>query len=77
MSVINKELYDALILAKVPEDKAAAAARPLGDMSQLKADISDLKVDVADLKARMTSVERLLWGVLLGIIALFLKSFLG
>ena len=77
MAVINKELYDALILAKVPEDKASAAAQPLGDISQLKDDVSDLKVDMADVKARLANVERLQWGILLGIIGLFVKSFLG
>jgi phage protein D len=77
MSVINKELYDALILAKVPEEKAAAAARPLGDISQLKDDVSDLKVDIADVKARLSNVERLQWVVILGIVGLLIKSFLG
>lgn len=62
MSVINKELYDALLLAKVPEEKAAAAARPLtksieGDISQLKKDVYDIKVDMAGIRSELVIIR--------------------
>ena len=74
MSLINKELYDALILAKVPEEMAAAAAQP--DLS-VKDDISQINLRLASVEARLAVAEKLQWGILLGIIGLFIKSFLG
>ena len=67
MSVINKELYDALIEAKVSEEKATAAA------------VSDLSVKegIADIKARLAIAEKLQWGILLGVIGLLIKSFVS
>ena len=47
MSMINKELYDALLEANVSDEKATAAARSL---------VSG-KEDTADLKVRLASVE--------------------
>ena len=67
MAVINKELYDALREANVSDEKATAAA---------KSD-TEAKEDIADIKARLALVEKLQWGILLGIIGLFVKSFLG
>ena len=67
MSVINKELYDALIEAKVSDEKATAAA---------KSDTS-VKEDIADIKARLSVAEKLQWGILLGVIGLIIKSFIG
>ena len=64
MSVINKELYDALREANVSDEKATAAAA------------SNTQADIADIKARLSVVEKLQWGILLGIIGLFIKSFL-
>ena len=44
MSVMNVELYDALVAAGTPEDKARAAASSVGDINQLvtKSDIGAL-----------------------------------
>ena len=89
MSVINKELYDALIIANVPEDKATAAAQSINqgfkaetmdlksDISQVKSDISTIKVAMADVKARLALAEKLQWGILLGVAGLVIKSFVG
>ena len=67
MAVINKELYDALREANVSDEKATAAS---------KSD-TEAKEDIADIKARLALVEKLQWSILLGIIGLFVKSFLG
>lgn len=67
MSTINKELYDALIEAKVSDEKATAAA---------SSDVS-VKEDIADIKARLAVVERLQWAILLGVVGLIIKSFIA
>jgi len=67
MSVINKELYDALIEAKVSDEKATAAA---------KSEVS-VKEDIADIKARLAVAEKLQWGILLGVVGLIVKSFIA
>ena len=68
MSMINKELYDALLEANVSDEKATAAARSLvsgkEDTADLKARLTFAeefqvsgKEHIADLKARLASVE--------------------
>ena len=64
MAVINKELYDALIEAKVSDEKATKAA---------SSDL-DLKEDIADIKARLALVEKLQWVIVIGVIGLVIKS---
>lgn len=75
MSVINKELYDALIEAKVSDEKATAAAKSLDQ--GIKADISDIKVNIAGIEARLALAEKLQWGIILGIVGILIKSFIG
>lgn len=74
MSVINKELYDALIEAKVSDAKATAAAK--SDTS-LKDDIAEINARMAGMDARLSIVEKLQWGILLGVVGLMIKSFLA
>ena len=59
MTAINKELYDALVAAGSPEDKASAAAATVklteelaskGDLAILR---SDLKAEINGLRAEM------------------------
>lgn len=48
MTAINKELYDALVAAGAPEDKASAAAatvKPAEDLAT-GADLANLKADI-------------------------------
>lgn len=72
MSTVNKELYDALLSAKVPEEKAAAAAAvDTNDMTDLKVGLAELKADV---NARMAALERVGWGILLAVVGLIVKS---
>ena len=47
------------------------------DIADLDARIANLDARIANLDARMISVEKLQWGILLGVIGLIIKSFLG
>ena len=58
MAAINKELYDALVAAGSPEDKASAAAATvkLAEDLATKADIALLRADLNALEARIYKV---------------------
>jgi hypothetical protein len=78
MSAINKEIYDALIAAKVPDDLATAAARSISEELQTsKSDVTTIREDLASIKARLSLVEKLQWIVVAGVIGILVKSFLG
>jgi|GEM_PF-2841543 len=66
MSTINKELYQALLEAKVSEEKAAAAAET--DMK--------LPTELAEIKARLALVKKLQWVIIAGVIGLLLKAYI-
>ena len=75
MSYIVSELYEALLAAGAPDDKAkaAAAAVPIREQLATRADIDDVKANLAGLDKR---VARLEWAVyvapaLLGKLAFF------
>ena len=73
MSVINKQLYDALIAANVPEDKATAAAESVEEKVE---SIIAVEKELAVISARLAMVERLQWVIVAGVIGLLIKSFL-
>jgi hypothetical protein len=73
MPVINKELYDALIEAKVSDEKATAAAK--SDTSA-KDDIATVNVKMAAIEAHLANHDKMLWAILLGVIGLIIKSLL-
>ena len=58
MTAINKELYDALVAAGSPEDKASAAAATVKLAEELatQADIASLRADLNALEARIYKV---------------------
>ena len=58
MTAINKELYDALVAAGSPEEKASAAAATvkLAEDLATKADIALLRADLNALEARIYKV---------------------
>ena len=72
MTTMVAEIYDALLAAGSPEDKARRAAEALAgyeaydqrlgrieaQVADLKSDIGDLKREVTDLGRRMGAVER-------------------
>ena len=90
MTTMIAELYDALVAAGSPEDKARKAAEAMAgyeaydhQFGRVEADIAELKRDVAGLKQDMAEVKRdlflLKWmmGFLLAFqIAIFIKMFL-
>lgn len=49
MSVMNREIYEALLAAKVPDEQARAAAQSVGHSAELAT-----KTDLAQLETRMT-----------------------
>lgn len=77
MTAINKELYDALIAAGAPDDKASAAAatvRPAEDLVtkvDFQADMAALRAEIAALRAEMYKLlgapTLLLIGVMVGL----------
>jgi hypothetical protein len=65
MTTMIAELYDALLAAGSPEDKARAAAEAMAGyeaydqrFGRIESDIGELKRDVAALSRRMAAVER-------------------
>jgi len=90
MTTMIAELYDALLAAGSPEDKARKAAEAMAGFDvyeqrfvRVEADIAELKRDVAGLKQDMTEAKRdlflLKWMVgfvLTFQVALFIKLFL-
>jgi hypothetical protein len=90
MTTMIAELYDALLAAGSPEDKARKAAEAMAGLDvfeqrfvRVEADIAELKRDVAGLKQDVTEVKRdlflLKWmvGFVLAFqVALFIKLFL-
>ncbi len=90
MTTMIAELYDALIAAGSPEDKARKAAEAMAGFDayerrfvRIESDLGELKRDVADLRQRVSGVERdlllLKWmvGFVLAFqVALFIKLFL-
>jgi hypothetical protein len=90
MTTMIAELYDALIAAGSPEDKARKAAEAIagyeayeGRFVRIEADIGELKRDVAELKQGVGDLKRdlflLKWmvGFLMAFqIAIFVKLFL-
>ncbi len=90
MTTMIAELYDALIAAGSPEDKARKAAEAMtasegfeprflrieSDISELKRDLSELKQDVAELKRDALLMKWMLGFVLAFQIAIFVKLLL-
>jgi hypothetical protein len=90
MTTMIAELYDALLAAGSPEDKARKAAEAMAGFDayeqrlvRIETDLSELKRDVADLKRGQANLERdnllikwMLGFVLAFQVALVLKLFL-
>jgi hypothetical protein len=90
MTTMNAELYDALLAAGSPEDKARKAAEAMAGydayeqrLGRIELDLGELKRDVADVKRSVATLERdnllikwMLGFVLAFQVALFIKLFL-
>ena len=88
MTAINKDLYDALIEAKVSDAKATAAAIPdtstKEDTAEIKTRLSSLETHLSVVETRLSVVEtrlslveKLQWGILLGVVSLIIKAFVS
>ena len=67
MSVMNKEIYAALLDAGASEEKATEAA--------VAVEHADLDKRMAIVGTKLSTIEKMLWMVIAGIIALILKAF--
>lgn len=77
MSAINKELYDALIKANVPDDLATKAAQSWTDDSRAQAErVNIINENISVINARLAIVEKLQWIIVAGVIALIIKAFI-
>jgi hypothetical protein len=90
MTTMIAELYDALVAAGSPDDKARKAAEAMAgyeayeqrfvrveaDIAQLKSDVAELKRDVAELKRDSLLMKWMLGFVLAFQVAIALKLFL-
>lgn len=72
MSVINKQLYDALLAAKVPDDLATRAAESISIAPE---DLNQLKLQLSSMEARLALVEKLQWPIFVGVIGLLIKAY--
>jgi hypothetical protein len=92
MTILNQELYEALVAAGAPDYLAKRAAASilsqllseLATQAELKNDISHLDTRLAIIEARLSHVEavtrrveRLLWALVLGVILLLARPYLG
>ena len=65
------ELYDALIAAGAPEEKARAAAQAMSEESLAT------KADIARLERKLLVVKWMTSAVVAGVVSLLLKAFAG
>ena len=71
MSMMVTELYDALIAAGAPEEKARAAAQAMS------AESPATKADIVRLERELSVVKWMTGAVVAGVVSLLLKSFSG
>ncbi len=71
MSMMVTELYDALIAAGAPEEKARAAAQAMSEESLAT------KADIARLERELLVVKWMTSAIVAGVVSLLLKSFAG
>ena len=76
MGAINKELYDASLRARVPDEIGTAAARSVTEeLRESQTGLSGVREEHAELKARLAIVGKLQWVDVAGVIGLMIKSF--
>ena len=71
MSMMVTELYDALIAAGAPEEKARAAAQAMSEESLAT------KADIARLERELLVVKWMTSAIVAGVVSLLLKAFAG
>ena len=75
MSTINKELYDALIEAKVGEETATKAARSVQGEEQNKR-LGNIDKRLIVVETKLDTINRLLWIVIAGVAGILIKTLL-
>jgi hypothetical protein len=77
MTTINQELYEALKEASASDDAAKRTAASVYDKDQLvsKTDLAVLDRHLAILEAWLGMIERVLWGIVIGVIALVVRAY--
>lgn len=71
MSMMVTELYDALIAAGAPEEKARAAAQAMSEESLAT------KADITRLERGLSVVKWMTGAIVAGVVSLLLKAFAG
>ncbi len=69
--MVVTELYDALIAAGAPEEKARAAAKAMSEESLAT------KADIAHLERELLVVKWMTSAIVAGVVSLLLKAFAG
>ena len=74
MSKAVLELYEALKLAGVPEDKAQAAAKAVPELSQ-EDRLSRIENELIEIKGEIKLIKWMLGLIIAGILSLILKTY--
>ena len=78
MSTMVVELYDALVSAGAPEEKARSAAQAMSEESlATKADIAKLERNIAKVERELSVVKWMTGAIVAGVVSLVIKSFFG
>jgi len=74
MSKAVLEIYEALKLAGVPEDKAQAAAKAVAELSQ-EDRLSHIENELIEIKGEIKLIKWMLGVIIAGILSLILKTY--
>ena len=74
MSKAVIEIYDALKIAGVPEDKATAAAKAVADVGQ-KDRLDRIEKEITEIKGDIKVIKWMLGVIMAGVASLILKAF--
>jgi len=74
MSKAVLEIYEALKLAGVPEDKAQAAAKAVAELSQ-EDSLSPIENGLVEIKGEIKLIKWMLGLIIAGILSLILKTY--
>lgn len=75
MSSINKQIYDAFMAAKVPDEIATKAAESVVQ-EDISARLAVMESRLAVVESRLAMVEKLEWIIVVGVIGLVIRAFL-
>ena len=73
MKLMVTTLYDALVAAGAPDEKARQAA---SDIAEYKDDMTGLRTELADIRSRLRVLEWMGGTLMAGVLALVIKAFM-